>query len=290
LRAFTTKVRFEDFDLGPEDNEPFALDRLENHVVTAGLLEHALTAGDANTMPTIDSASRRLRQEGVLPAGGFGTLIIDSIGGDVQAILQRWNTAVARWPEQSLAQELRYQDGDLSVEGWLEDMRTGQDQAVVRLLPLAGRLLDKKDLRHHRLIHAWVMQLLANAHGIALTTHLFAADATVLLKPCARDDARSHLHHWLEAWREGMQKPLPVGCQTAFAWLIAQKAGKDTHHAARSAYEGSDVPQAPAGEMNIDPYLQRTWQSFAALYADGFEHWLSIYRPLLDAAVVEDRA
>jgi exodeoxyribonuclease V gamma subunit len=36
--------------------------------------------------------------------------------------------------------------------------------------------------------------------------------------------------------------------------------------------------------------LARTWRSFPALHADGFEHWLPLYRPLLDAASVEGEA
>jgi exodeoxyribonuclease V gamma subunit len=44
------------------------------------------------------------------------------------------------------------------------------------------------------------------------------------------------------------------------------------------------------GEMHREPCLARTWKRFSLLYADGFEHWLSLYRPLLDAAVKEGEA
>jgi exodeoxyribonuclease V gamma subunit len=55
-------------------------------------------------------------------------------------------------------------------------------------------------------------------------------------------------------------------------------------------YDGIDAPMAPAGEVSYEPYLARSWQNFALLYADGFEKWLDLYRPLLDAAILEDAA
>jgi len=42
--------------------------------------------------------------------------------------------------------------------------------------------------------------------------------------------------------------------------------------------------------MSREPCLARTWRRFSALHADGFEHWLLLYRPLLDAAMLEGDA
>jgi exodeoxyribonuclease V gamma subunit len=140
------------------------------------------------------------------------------------------------------------------------------------------------------LIHSWVLQLLANAHGIPMSTRLFAPDATVVIKACTQSDAATHLNQLLTAWRQGMQTPLPIARRTAYAWLLAERGEKSPYDAAQMRYDGIDAPMAPAGEVSYEPYLARSWQNFALLYADGFEKWLDLYRPLLDAAILEDAA
>ena len=345
------KVRFGETDIGPEDDEPFALDRLENHAATDALLQSSLAVDEADAFATLADATQHLRQQGVLPAGGFGALTVADIGGDVRRILARWHASLAHWSQRLDAQELSYtyqhsiSDGRASpqtstsphtpisphrhpgegrdpvtfpasetpglglrrddgkaglksegapsehatiqVAGWLDDLRTGDDQTLVRLLPMAGNLRQGKALRYDRLIHAWVMQLLANAQGIALSSRLFAADATVVLPAVPRSEASTHLNQLLDAWHQGMQTPLPTARRTAYAWLLAERDNKIPYDAAQTSYEDSDAPMAPSGEMSYEPCLARTWPTFAAMYADGFEHWLSLYRPLLDLAMQE---
>jgi exodeoxyribonuclease V gamma subunit len=284
------KVRFEDINLGPEDDEPFALDRLEHHTATTTLLQHALQADADNISTVVENAARRLRQQGELPAGGFGTLIVDTIADRAHNIAQRWQAAIAHWPEMLEGCELHYSHNELTIEGWLEDVRLGVDGSLTRLLPHAGRLFEKKNIRYDKLIYAWVPQLLANACDMPVSTLLLAADGTLALKACTPEDARAHLDRLIDAWHEGMQKPLAITCRTAFAWLLAERAQKDPRDAARMAYEGSDAAYARAGEVEYEPYVARSWQRFDALFADGFERWLALYRPLLDAAQAEDAA
>jgi exodeoxyribonuclease V gamma subunit len=295
------KVRFGEADTGPEDDEPFSLDRLENHTATDVLLQSALAADPADAWTALGDAAQRLRQQGVLPAGGFGALTLQGVGGDVRRILSRWQAALARWPQCLDARELNYTCSPstqaasplpptLTLEGWLDDLRSGEDATLVRLLPMAGKLRQGKNIRYDRLLHAWALQLLANANGIAVTTRLLAADAGVALKACTPADAAAHLTQLLQAWHHGMQAPLPIGRHTAYAWLIAERDKKVPHEAAQTSYEGSHVPNAPPGEADREPCLARTWPTFSALYADGFEHWLTLYRPLLDIALLESDA
>jgi exodeoxyribonuclease V gamma subunit len=294
------KVRFVEADTGPEDDEPFALDRLENHAATDALLQSALAADAPDAMATLSEATQRLRQKGALPAGGFGSLLTQHIGADVRRVLKRWHAAIARWPKQLEARELShtYQHEDpaslhskpLQLEGWVDDLRTGDDGTLVRLLPMAGKLRDGKDIRCDRLLYAWVMHLLVNANGCNVSTYFFAADATVVLKSCTCSEAIAHLDVLLAAWHHGMQAPLPITRRTAYAWLHAERAQKDPQETARIRYEGSDAPNAPPGEVNYEPSVARTWPTFSALYADGFEHWLTLYRPLLDNARLEGDA
>jgi exodeoxyribonuclease V gamma subunit len=284
------KVHFESIDNGMADEEPFALDGLENHAATQTLLQCALMADDTNAEPALLDAALRLRQQGVVPVGGFGALAVEDIGDDVHRIVRRWQASLAQWPERVPAQELRHAYGELAVEGWLDDLRRGDDGTLVRLLPMAGKLCQGKAPRYDKLLQPWVLQVLANANGIDASSRFLAADVTVVLKPMASHEAQSLLNTWLDAWKEGMQKPLPIARLTAFAWLQAERADKSPADAARSCYEGSDVPGAPPGEVNREPSLARMWRSFSALHAAGFEQWLPLYRPLLDIATVENDA
>jgi len=283
------KVRFEAIDAGVDDDEPFSLNGLENHAATEALLQCALN-DDTRAEQALLDAAQRLRQQGVVPSGGFGALTVDDIGSDVQRILRRWRASVAHWSERMPAQELRHVHGDVSVEGWLDDLRCSDDGSLVRLLPMAGQLRQGKALRYDRLLQPWALQCLANANGIALSTRFLAPDATVVLKAFDHHEASHVLNALLDAWHQGMQAPLPIARSTAYAWLLAERDEKEPFEAAQRCYEGSDAYAAPPGEMSREPCLARTWRSFAALHADGFEHWLSLYRPLLDAAMPEGDA
>ena len=284
------KVRFEDIDIGPEDDEPFVLNGLENYAAADVLLQQALMAGEGNALPALSRAASRLRQQGVLPAGGFGTLAMEEASDTVERILQRWHAAMDHWSTPLDACELRYEHEGLVVEGWLDDLRSSGDHEHVRLLTSPGKLLHGKVIRHDKLLRAWVMQLLANACDVPLSTRFFSTDATIALSRCEREDARTHLNTLINAWRNGMQSPLPIARRTAFAWLLAEEAGKDAAETARLCYEGSDAPYAPQGEVVAEPYLTRSWPNFGRLFAEGFERWLVLYRPLLKAAVLESNA
>ncbi len=283
-------VRFGETDTGPDDDQPFALDRLENHAATDTLLQSALVAGETDAFIALTNAAQSLSQQGVLPAGGFGALVVDAIGDNVRQILGRWHNAIARWLQPMDARELRYEYKNLTVQGWLDDVRTDQDHAAMRLLPMAGHLCQGKTIRYDRLLQPWVLQLLVNANGIPVSTRFFAADATVTLKACTRSEATTHLNQLLSAWEHGMQTPLPIARRTAYAWLTVEGTDKSPYEAAQMRYDGSDAPMAPAGEVSYEPCLARTWKNFALLYADGFEQWLALYRPLLDAAILEGAA
>ena len=283
------KVRFDDIDTSLDDDEPFSLDGLENHTATHALLQNALAQNDGQSRIAIAVSAQHLRQQGVLPSGGFGTLTMDDISGDVQRILQRWRAATTRWSRQMPAQEFGYTRDEMTVEGWCDDLRT-DNESTVRLLPMAGRIGQGKAIRYDKLIQPWVLQLLANANGVALSTHFLASDGTVVLNALARDNAAVLFGQLLDAWKLGMQAPLPIARRTAYAWLLAEHHNKPPYEAAQNSYEGSDVPQAPPGEVSREPCLARTWRNFAALYAAGFERWLPLYRPLLDAAVLEGEA
>ena len=85
----------------------------------------------------------------------------------------------------------------------------------------------------------------------------------------------------LEAWRAGMQRPLPVPLKTALA--LAPDPGNPTK--ARTAYEGDNYGAGLQPE-GAEPCLARQYPDFAALQQDGqLAEWAQrLYVPLLDWA------
>ncbi|QRN55900.1 exodeoxyribonuclease V subunit gamma [Dyella caseinilytica] len=285
------KVRFEDIDTSLEDDEPFALDGLENYAAVQTLLQSALRTEEAES--GLASAAVRLQQQGVVPSGGFGALAVNNVGGNVERILRRWHASIAHWSEQLPVQELRHTHDEVSVEGWLDDLRTSADGTLARLLPVAGNLCQDSAIRYDKLLQPWVLQLMANANDIPMSTRFLGPDATIVLKPLEHAYASELLNALLDAWRHGMQQPLPIARRTAYAWLLTErneKSKRDPAEAAEKCYEGSDGYSVQQGEMHQEPCLARTWGRFSLLYADGFEHWLPLYRPLLDVAEKEGDA
>jgi exodeoxyribonuclease V gamma subunit len=177
----------------------------------------------------------------------------------------------------------------LLVEDWLGDLREDGHGGHVRLLATASRLLDKQVPRHDRLLDAWTVHLLGNANALRLATWIVAPDATLVLPPLDADAATARIDALLDALRAGMQSPLPVARRTAFAWLLAEQAGKDPVAAARACYDHRDDRHG-RGEVDDDACLARDWPDFARLHAAGFEDWLHLYRPLLDAVRSEGGA
>jgi len=276
------RVNFAATDETGDDSEPFALDGLQRHGVTDALLRTAIAAGADALAP----AAQRLREQGILPPGDFGALALAPIEAAAGQAAAAWHRLDERWPQSADVRELRYEAHGLLVEDWLGDLRCDGEGNSIRLIATASPLLDGNTPRYDKLLDAWVAHLLASAGGLQLASYIVAPDATLKLLPLASDAATGHLDAQLAALREGMRAPLPIARRTAFAWLLAEADEKKApFDVARSRYDHSDGPWG-RGEVDDDACLARDWPTFARLHAAGFERWLHLYRPLLDAAQV----
>jgi exodeoxyribonuclease V gamma subunit len=128
-----------------------------------------------------------------------------------------------------------------------------------------------------------VVQLVACACDLPLSTALVASDETLLLAPLEQQAAIKTLTHLLMAWQTGMQRPLPVAVKTAFAWL-GQSDPNKAEAAACKAYEGDGVNTG--GERRESTALVRQFPDFAALTdSEEFVGWCdALYRPIYEAA------
>ncbi|CAM5431988.1 RecBCD enzyme subunit RecC OS=Rhodanobacter lindaniclasticus OX=75310 GN=recC PE=3 SV=1 [Rhodanobacter lindaniclasticus] len=284
-------VHFVGNDDADTDHEPFALDHLQNHQLTDALLRTAILAGPAALAP----AAARLHEQGALPPGSFGALTLAPMEAAATRTATRWQALDAHYPLSSENHTLHGAAHGLTVEDTLDDLRTGEHGDHICLAATASKLMDKKTLRHDKLLGHWARHLLANANALPVTTHIVAPDAIVQLCPLETAEAKRHLDALLAAFAVGLRAPLPLPRKTAFAWLQIEAANqgldadkqKNPWANASRRYDHSDGEHG-RGEVDEEPALARSWPDFAALHAAGFESWLHLYRPLLDAARVMD--
>jgi len=285
------KVYLAEREMTTEDDEPFSLSGLENHAGTAALLHAGMSAEATFSERALQYATTVLHQEGVLPTGGIGEIASAQMAESARHTVAAWHDASDRWPQRAAPCEVRYEGHDLIVEDWLDDLRHDGKGGYIRLVAMAGALRDKKTIRYDKLVAAWVIHLFAHANGLTLVTYVMAADAGVVMRALDRHDATAQLDVLMAALKTGMQAPLPIARRTAFAWLLAGKADKDTTTAATQSYDHTESNWGgSAGDVQRDAYLARTWSDFASLHAAGFEQWLGLYRLLLEATHEEDIA
>jgi exodeoxyribonuclease V gamma subunit len=280
------KVYFDDSDTEVVDDEPFALGGLDRYQAEQELLMAAL--GTAAPREAIMAATERLRAQGALPPGGFGSLAqaeLDESVGDLAAL---WQFMDELYPHRLAPIELQLSIGGWAIEDWLNDLRSGDDDQRLRITLVQGGLRDGKALRYDKLIAPWIIHLLANAQGLSMRTHIVAADAQLRLETIDTAQALTWLTQLIATLEQGLTQPLAASARTAFAWLHAERSEKPAYEAARLCYEGSDF--GLAAELQRDPYLSRAWPSFATLHRGGFEATLSLYRPLVETLVDEAAA
>ncbi|KPC50289.1 exodeoxyribonuclease V subunit gamma [Amantichitinum ursilacus] len=270
-------VVFADADLASEDEEPFALNGLEQYQLVSELLAHLDPASTAPLADNIDAAAARIARSGRLPIGPLGQRETAQLAAQVTPVWQQWVSQIAAWPNAGSKQLLHFEHDGLTLEDWLDGLRQqGQQRAWLQLL--SGTLCDKQGQpRADKLLLAWLRQLVASACGHPVMGIVVARDATLTLGQPERADAQAALQDLLTLWLAGMNAPLPVACRTALAFLTQATAD------AIGAYEGTHVTQ---GE-NAEPCLARTYPDYAALTADGrfaelaealygpLERWLS---------------
>ena len=273
------KVYFNELDAETLDEEPFALDGLQEHIAMDAVLRAAVTSSDARA--AVDIAAQQLSEQGTLPPGGFGELSRDALahaGGDLAT---RWLAACARWPRIDEKREVLHEAHGVRLEDWLTDLRRGDETPYARLELAVGRLLrDKKHIRYDKATNAWVLHLVAHAMGLRMQTRIIGRDATLVLQPLERDDAVMGLNALLSCLREGMRKPLPIARKTAFAWLDEVEHPDKARKQAQLAYDGSGH-HSHKGEVGEDAYLARAWPRFDVIEAAGFHHWLALYQPMM---------
>ncbi|MDR3370892.1 exodeoxyribonuclease V subunit gamma [Rhodoferax sp.] len=282
------QVEFDSLEELDQEDEPFALNPLQQHSAGAALLQ-------AGGSPT---ALRQLQSSGSLPLAGFGTRLADELMAKAQTVLQSRAAWLQRFPvaldalpvELTLSEAGEVQTLTGTLSGlWAQNAATGSP--CLQLAERTGAVLqgDKSRLsaRLHVLVGLWLRHLAACASGLNITSVQLGVDGQVVIAPMSADAARGILHKLAQTYASAWAQPLPLACKTAWAYLLAErqnqaladagKPTKDPHDAAREAFEGGQR----GGERAESAYLQRAFASYDAL-ADALPDWAqALYGDLL---------
>ncbi|MDD0838176.1 exodeoxyribonuclease V subunit gamma [Curvibacter sp. HBC61] len=279
------------------DSEPFGLDGLEKHQ-----LGQALLAADSDATP---EHLADLQRSGRLPMAAFGQRELQELHSRLNVVQQRLAPLEARFSQALPAQsiDLRFslpgEAGGVdevqllgTLSGLFSEHEAGPDTAPAEVSPCLQRsqrlgavLQGKADdatARVQVLTGLWVSHLAGCAVGLPLHSTVLGLDGQIVLPPLAPAEARAHLLRLVQAYRAAWQRPLPVACQTAWAyWQAARKAelaeltgrprsrSTDPHDSARQVFEGGFQL---TGERLTSPYLQRCTDDYSDLQ-DELPHW-----------------
>ncbi|GKW48827.1 exodeoxyribonuclease V subunit gamma [Halomonas sp. NCCP-2165] len=278
---FNTRLRvfLEREELTRLDQEPFALDGLTHWQLQDALIQAQRRAVDAGQprIAALDEALQRLEGQGVLAMGAFAERMRESLTEPMEALFAEYAELIDAWPypvEEPEPVRLALPTRTTPpLEDWLDQLRTNEAGERCRLLLTSSSLIKQKKYRWAQLVRPWVAHLAGNL-AAPLTTRLLSKAGSVTLPPVEATVARQRLAELIDAWQAGMREPLPLACDTTFAWLakVDRHDGSATNNGpdsdawqqAKKAYEGDAFS---AGEVDRNAYLAHRWPDFAALMA-----------------------
>ncbi|CCK82346.1 exodeoxyribonuclease V subunit gamma [Desulfobacula toluolica] len=291
-------IYFDQIRVVSQDQEPFVLDALAPFGLGNQLLEAGLSADPAQMQTAVLKEAERLTRTGELPMAGFGLLAAQQLSEPVMLMLKHHQTLLSKWPLKCDPMEISIPlDPERSLltalDDWLDRLyQTDSPDA----LPRFGRwefypksILDKKGnvLRIYCLIPLWIRHVSGCAQGINLASFLVAPDGIASLDPLEPAKAMEILMTLIEQFWTGLTRPLAVTARTGIAYVDAlmTKDAQTAKSKALKTYEGDGFQSQ--GELGYDPYLQRAFPDFDALWQardNSFERLCqTLYKPLVNA-------
>lgn len=288
FKAYISAIELEQLD-----DEPFSLGFLGQYGLKQQLLNEGLQALEqgADVNAAMLQQSQKLLRSGELPMYGFGEQLAQNLLEPVQQQFAHYSRLCEQYPlSETAAQRVSYSHAGIQLEDWLAPVRSGADKNL-HIELFNGPLLSKKKLRWHRLLAVWLQHVLHSLTQENLTSIVVAEDIELQILPLSHEQAAQILNTWLEAWQQGMCRPLPVAVRTAFAWLTVEhdkKLSKEEDASLRqekalaSAAECYEGTMNTSGEAQQSPILARHYADFTALNASQeFTYWAQqLYQPL----------
>ena len=281
-------VVFDDIDEGGTDEEPFVITGLDEYALMRDVVNNVLAdlsaarkfpadrGTDAGIGQAVAGRLRSLRRGGNLPMGGLGDRSEANLADALTPMLQAWQAVQSDYPLAASRQRLHFEHAGLQLEDWLDHLglSIGADVRPTWLQLEPGKLCTdpaKGLIRIDKMILPWVRSLAAAASGVSAQGVLVGRDATLHIGAMPAELARDTLALLMDAWVQGLSRPLPLAPKTALAYLEGK--GK-----AAEAYDGGHDQSGEGAE----PCLNRLYPDFEALCADQqFENLAhKVYGPL----------
>ena len=286
------QIQFDSLAEAQQEREPFTLNGLEKYHMGQALLQ----------APDSAQALAALQQSGQLPMAAFGARQSAMLARELDVVRERRQDWLARYPQTSAALSIALDVDGVALSGTLNGLFSAPAPAA-GLLQVGQRLSAVREggredpsARGHLVAALWANHLVACASGLPLTSVLLGLDGQAVIDPLAPEQAMTILRGLVQDYRAAWQRPLPVACKTAWAYLQglakntrlaaeqpdkAEKPEKykDPHTAAQAVFEGS---YAADGELGKSAYLARAFAGYADLEAE-LPHWANrLYGALFD--------
>ncbi|WP_305046295.1 exodeoxyribonuclease V subunit gamma [Geoalkalibacter sp.] len=245
------------------EREPLEVGGLEEYQLMAALIDDHLRCGNDPLR------EKRFRARGLLPPGVAGQVVFTELDGAARAFVEVLRPLREDPP--------RHLDVDLSLSG---TRLTGRIALGGRGGPLRYRYarLKAKDR-----LDAWLAHLLLCAQQErGGETLLVGSENLCRFAPLERGRARTLLAEFLELFRAGLCRALPLFPETSAAWaknLLAGKPPEAAWEAARKVWEGGERARGESEDA---------WVRYCLRGADPFDAEfealaLRVFSPLLTA-------
>ncbi|WP_417697683.1 exodeoxyribonuclease V subunit gamma [Psychromonas sp.] len=274
-RAFFNQglnVYFEMDDINQENDEPFALDNLQQYLLKAEQFKHGLDD------QALTSLYVGLQAEGKLPVGEFAKLIFNK---DLQVMVDLASIYSSYFigDIEQIAVDIPFDDKRLI--GALDDHC---ENGLVRIKP--GNIKGKD------LLKLWVEHLCyCIVHGQHLNATLFGQTKGHYFEEIPADYAHQRLSELIALYQQGLQQALPFFIESAFQWCEAVcKLQPRVYVLDELSFETRAAGQQEALKTfnnsrgyseASDPYINRVYENIE-------DHWqqfesiaLQVFMPLL---------
>lgn len=237
-------VNYDVQDLAAEDQEPFALDPLENWSLQDELIRTRLDAKQQkqDEAEAVKRQLTRVQRQGALSGGAFGTIQQTQLQEPLDALFEAYDEACQKWPNLLPALEIAFShdvDGQtIEVQDSLGDVFENSAGERCRLQIVSSNLLEDKHYRLDKVLTAWVYHLVGHLSRQPLTTVLVSKNGVVTIKPLALEDAEKHFTQLLQNYVTGLRQPTPLAAKTGFDWLSKQS---DVVHGSLAKRLGHDL-------------------------------------------------
>ncbi|MGM3161586.1 exodeoxyribonuclease V subunit gamma [Dickeya undicola] len=277
-------VWFEQEDATSQDQEPFAIDALENWRLQHELIQ-VQKAALRQHIPREQALAEqlaRIARRGELAPGGFTAVLEQDLAEPMADLFTRYEQEREKWPLSVADEALSLPD--IPLEDWLNELRTDEQGNRCRLVLESGGLLNstQRSYRFDKLVPFWVVHLAGHLDGKPLHSTLVSKNGTVHLPPLSPEQAKAYWQTLIDAWQEGMCYPLPLAVKSGFRWLEAggepeQPVDSEAGKAARQCYDEHDPANRKFAESVSNAYLARAFPNFDQLWANGeFARWTQL--------------